>query len=798
MLDHLKELKHYLERSNNSISSLIRTTKPPKRDKYLSGFDSKFRELVTPDIIIEHWNNVFYRDKYHAIIGAKGYPGMVTHGWLYNLINDTKVESDFSQFIVPVELDESRTETQRFLNKCLTEIKLKEDDNLIVPESLLNKVKAARNKIKSLDEGLEKSFKNSIYIKTCASTENDLDRNVGTLMSKLRGLMIIPSNLTFQHKEAHECIMPIGRDELNMCRMMDTTSTARSILLPGRARVDDITQDGIIIGAEFDTGIPIIFNRFDKKLHNFNVAVFAESGSGKTYQTSLDILHQIQVGNNVFVIDPKNDYSVLIQESGGSVIEIKEGSNNIINPFQLGKGYGGSLATKLQELPIFYKMIFGKDSITDAVAPIVSVCNQKIYKDKGITDDPETWIHEPPILTDFYIALGDYLDGTLLPKRKPTQNEINAGHALWTKIEPFVTGPYKSFFNGQTSVDLSNDIISFNISNVPEMIRTPVMYQILSLSYNTMRETKRGFLTLYLDEAWELFSTNSDYIKKMVKTCRSADMSIYIITQDTADVTGSTASNAVIGNTFMTILMRIKPAFKQQIKTMFDLTTAEAEFITSCGKGEGIFIVGNTKVKFKTPSAPEEQELIEKITDRQLCHVDESFNSGLDWYRNKDLTSNQVKILVGDEYEVVDGPVLGRGNAKYVIKNEINNQGSDHFIMNRLICEAALTLDLEAEIYDHGDECDVVIKNKEGMCLGFEVETGTNNMKTLINKTKRLDVLLSDAKAKEKLNKWFFIVPAKLRRKYLDLHDDVITSGEIIDTLSNFKNNNIEQDIYND
>lgn len=795
MLDHINEVKNYINRSNNWLTSMIRTTKPPKHDSVFSGFDSRFRDLITPDEIIEHWNSVYYRKKYHSILGAKGYPGIINHGWLYSIINDTKTESDFSQFIVPVELDESRKETQRFLNKCLVEVKLKEEESQIVPESLLNKIKAARSKIKALDEGIEKSFKTSIYIKTSSETEDGLDRSVGLITSKLKGLMVIPANLTFQHKAAHECIMPIGRNEIGMTRLMDTTSSARSILLPGLARVDSITDGGVIIGVDYDTGIPIIFSRFDKKLHNFNVAVFAESGSGKTFFTSLDMLHQIQLGNNVFVIDPKNDYSVLIQESGGSVVEIKEGSDNIINPYQLGKWFGSSLATKLQELPVFYKMLFGKDSITDAVAPIVSICNQKIYADCGITDDPATWNNDPPILGDFYNALERYLDGDLLQKRKPSQNEINAGHALWVKIEPFVNGPYKSFFNGQTSVDLSNDIISFNISNVPEMIRTPVMYQILSLSYNTMKETKRGFLTLYLDEAWELFSTNSEYIKKMVKTCRSADMSIYIITQDTADVTSSTASNAVIGNTFMTILMRIKPAFKAQIRGMFDLTSAEADFITTCGKGEGIFIVGATKVKFKTPSAPEEQDLIEKITNRQeTCSPDqpsEKFDSSLDFYKNKDLTVNQVKMLIGPgyNYEVVDGPVLGRGNAKYVIKNETGNQGSEHFILTRLLHNEALSLGLDSKISDYGEECDVVIKNLEGVSLGFELETGVNNMKTLISKTKRLNLLLSDPKAKEKLKNWYFVVPSKDRRKYKDLHDSVITAGEVSDLIVKFTEN---------
>jgi len=794
MLDHLGELKHYLNRSNDWISSFLRTTKPPKSDGMLSGFDSRFRDIITPDHIIEHYDNIFYRDKYHSIIGAKGYPGVINHGWLYGIINDTQIDTDFSQFISPVPLDISRAQTQRFLNKCLVEVKLLEDDGRIVPESLSNKIKSARFKLKSLTDGIEKSFETSIYIKTSASTEDVLDSNVGLITSKLKGLMVIPSNFTFQYKSAHESMMPICSDRIKSVRLMDTTSTARTMLFPGLARVDT-ENGGVIIGVDYKTGIPIIFERFNKSLHNFNVAVFAESGSGKTYHTSLDILHQIHQGNNVFVIDPKNDYTVLIQEAGGTVVEIKEGSDNIINPYQLGKWFGSSLATKLQELPVFYKMLFGKDSITDAVAPIVSICNQKIYADCGITDDPKTWDNDPPTLTNFYVALGEYLDGTLLQKRKPSQNEVNAGHALWVKIEPFVDGPYKAFFDGQTTVDVSDDIISFNISNVPEMIRTPVMYQILSLSYNTMKETQRGFLTLYLDEAWELFSTNSEYIKKMVKTCRSADMSIYIITQDTADVTSSTASNAVIGNTFMTILMRIKPAFKKQIKSMFDLTTAEAEFITTCGKGEGIFIVGANKVRFKTPSAPEEQELIEKITNRQASNQDsqtERFNSNLEFYKNKDLTTNQVKLLIGNGYELIDGPVLGRGNAKYVIKNETGNQGSDHFILTRLLADEAKQMGFESTIFDYSEDqdiidCDVVIKNDSGVSLGFEIETGTNNMKNLIHKSKRLDLLLSDPKAKEQLKKWFFVVPTKERRKYLDLHDDVITRGEIMDLLTKFK-----------
>jgi len=791
MIKHFDEIRDLLHGSNSLISRVFRKPRVPKIDGYVCGFDSVLKELITPDQITEHWNDMEYGDQHHVVIGAAGYPGVVSHGWLYGLINDTRdIQTDFSQFITPIDKDESQRQAERFLNRLLSDTALMEKNNKTVPESLANKIIAIKEKINKMEKGTEKSFKISVYIKTSAENKSILAQQIGIIKSKLNGLMIVPSVLTFRHLPAHECMMPICSDRIGMFRHMDTTSSARSILLPGRARVDSHqTDEGTIIGVEYDSDIPVVFNRFDPALKNANVLVLAGSGAGKTFATTLDIMHQVEIGNAVSIIDPKNDYSNIVNEFNGEVIEIKEGSNTIMNPYQLGTSNADSLATKLQELPAFYEMLVGADAVTAAVKPIIDVCDSKIYTDRMITDDPDTWFNEPPILSEFYESLIQFIEGDIQTRFSTTEPERVAGKAFAAKIRPFCEGAYKSFFNGQTTVDVEGDLISYNLLSVPKMIKSPVMYQILTQQFNYMTARERGYRTLYLDEAWDMLSSNSEHIKRIVKTCRGFGMSMETITQDLADVTGSHAGSAILGNTDTTFLYSIKTAFKDPIKKMFGLTLEEADFLTRCKKGEGIVISGGNKTKIKTPSAPAEKKLIEIGTEVGIVQQIDRFDSNAVFHACKDLSPGQMKILSDkSEYVRTTGPLLGRGSGDYYINNTTGNQGSDHFIMTHLIHEKVKSLGLESQIFDYGMNCDVVIENKYRSVLGFEVETGTNNKKDLLEKVNRLNNMSEQNKGEDTPVEWFFVVPSKFKKQYSEVHSNTITSGEVVPLITEFAN----------
>lgn len=790
MITHLAEIKDILGRSNALISRAVRKPHVPKVDGYVCGFDSILQELIAPDQIIEHWDNMEYGDQYHVIVGAAGYPGMVRHGWLSSLINDTRdIDTDFSQFITPIDKTEAQRQADRFLNQLLSDAALMEKDNKPVPETLKNKIKAIKAKINKMDSGTEKSFKMAVYLKTSAENKSILAQHVGIIKSKLQGLMIIPSVLTFRHLPAHECMMPICSDNIGMVRHMDTTSAARSILLPGRARLDSQqTDEGTIIGVEYDSDIPVVFNRFDPALKNANVLVLAGSGSGKTFATTLDIMHQVEIGNAVSIIDPKNDYSNIVKEFGGEVIEIKEGSNTIINPYQLGTSHADSLATKLQELPAFYEMLVGTEAVTAAVKPIIDVCDSKIFADRGITDSPDTWITEPPVLPEFYDALVQFIEGDLQTQFKITEPEKISGKAFAAKIRPFCEGAYKSFFSGQTTVDVESNLISYNLLSVPKMVKVPVMYQILTQQFNYMTARERGYRTLYLDEAWDMLSSNSEHIKRMIKTCRGFGMSLDIVTQDLADVTGSQAGSAILGNSATTFIYGIETAFKDPIRKMFGLTLEEADFLTRCNKGEGVVISGGNKTKIKTPSAPAEKNLIEKGTEVGRVHT-ERFDSDAVFHACKDLTPGQIKMLSEkDGYVRTTGPIFGRGSGDYFIINTTGNQGSDHFIMTHLIHEKVKSLGLKSKIFDYGMNCDVVIENKYCSVLGFEIETGTNNKKDVLEKVNRLNGMSEQNKGEDMPLEWFFVVPSKYKKQYLEAHNNTITSGEVETLITEFTN----------
>ena len=50
--------------------------------------------------------------------------------------------------------------------------------------------------------------------------------------------------------------------------------------------------------------------------------MFAESGSGKSYATKVEILRQLMQGTKIIVIDPEREYKRLSESVDGSYIKL--------------------------------------------------------------------------------------------------------------------------------------------------------------------------------------------------------------------------------------------------------------------------------------------------------------------------------------------------------------------------------------------------------------------------------------------------------------------------------------------
>lgn len=781
-----EEIRRFLRSLNTRTTKVIRKPNMPKHNPIMHGKDSLFHTLLTPDRVLNRIDTLQIGDERHAFVSAKGYPGSLVHNWLARIVDDIdETNLNFSQIIVPIDNDKAVTMMQSHINSIETEIALNMKEGKITPETTHAKRRAAMDRMKTMTDGIEKSFEFATYFSVHDVDERKLNRAIASLKSTISGLMIVPSRLYLRGMEGHQCMMPIGIDPIKMTRHMDTTAVARSLALPGRARIAASGSGGSIIGVEFETGIPIIYDRFDRGNKNSNMLVLAGSGAGKTFWTSLDILHQIEMGNDVVIFDPKPDYIELVDELGGINVKIREGSDIGLDPFTLGSGPAETLTSKIVEMPAFIGMLVG--GVTDAAESALLKCVELIYNDKGIiADDPETWTRETPKMLDLYEKLVDYINGKVETDVPIQHSDITAATALLKHLEPAAKGAYRSFFNGGNSVNLDAKLINYDISSVPEGIRDAIMYLLLSNTYDYMTARERGYRSVYLEEAWGMLMANSEHVKRIVKTCRGFNMSLVVITQDLVDVTGSAAGDAIIGNTATKIILGMETAYAQAVGEMVGLTTSEADTLTSGGKGEGFMIVNGITTRFKTPSAPLEKKLIESHTI--VKSNSEQFDTTKDCYTCKTLSPHQIGTLENLEFKRTSSKKLGRGTADYMIRNNTKNQGDDHFIMTHLIAEAAETLNLTAEIHDYGKDFDVVVRNAFGFIVGFEVETGKNNWSDVLAKADRLNNPSEQLEAKE----WYFVVPSKLAAKYSQVNPSTVTSGQIASLLQNFADMNPE------
>jgi len=654
MFDQLKEVKKSI---NSQVAGwdVKRANKISKRKKKgISGIDKNLKLLLMPDSVVEKWDHTRIGGRYHSVVGCAGFPSKIRPKWLNGLI-DADSEIDFSQFITKIDNNTARDQAQKHLKDLETERIATEKSNNIPTEELKNKIIAIKKRSAALGSGDEAAFNMALYLGHSDIKESTLREKVAGLISKLNGLMIHPAELSFKKTNAYKNFMPSGVDFVDIFKEFDSTSMAESVLLPGRAVAGGLTPDALYIGVDFDTGIPIFYDKFNKNRNNYNCFTMGKSGSGKSFSESTRIIHEAWSGRSISIVDPKDDYSHVINKLGGVVVKICEGAEGVrMNPFDIGIGPKDSLTARQQEIPKFLLMLLGQEGVTAAGLPIIDKAVIEIYKERGITTERETWTREPPILEDFYNHIEEYLK-----TKDIDREEKSAGSALKRKLDMYVNGSYRNFFNGQTNIKMDEKYISYNLLEIPDTVQDAVMYQIMLKQFAFMIKKSSGKRTLIVDEAWSLMSKESNSIKALIKLCRYFDLSVELLTQDLGDISKTDVGDSILGNCETKFLFGVEYSEREKVKSTFGLSEDQADFITSSRKkGEGLFISSGVATKIKVVAAPVEKELIESKAEAesQVC-IKTDLRKLM--YPMKDLSKEQREILETNKYKAVKSRTLG-------------------------------------------------------------------------------------------------------------------------------------------
>jgi len=516
---------------------------------------------------------------YIRTLFVSGYPFVASSGWLDTLINFNH-DTDISYQLHEVDALQALPK----LNRKITEIESTKRAMIragkLIGSEITDPLESAQELRDKIQRGQEKLFQMSIYISLRASTLPELNKTTKLLETTLSARLFYSKVARYQQLEALQSILPRGEDQLAQRRNLDSSSVALSFPFMSSELVQ---ETGILYGVNKSNDSLVILDRFS--LHNANSIVFAQSGSGKSYATKVEILRQLMQGTKVIVIDPEREYKLLSESVGGAYIKLSATSEEKINPFDLATTFHTrkDLAEHIQDLTEVIGLMAEGLSAHEKAA--VDKALLHIYSD---TDKPQ------PLLSDLYIEL------KLLEQLR-----------LCERLEKYVHGSLASVFNTQTNIGLDNRLVIFDIKDLPESLRQIMMLILSNFVQNQVKARPEKRL-LIIDEAWMLLEheESARFVAGLVRRARKYYLGVSIISQQANDFLHNDYGRAIASQSALRILMRQDTTTIKNVVSEFNLSEYEQSFLLTCERGDALIIADQNHVAVKIVASNKEHPLI--------------------------------------------------------------------------------------------------------------------------------------------------------------------------------------------
>lgn len=516
---------------------------------------------------------------YVRTLFISGYPFVAASGWLNSLINFNH-NVDISYHLHDVDALQALPKLHRKITELESTKRSMIRAGKIVGPEITDPLESAMSLRDKIQRGQEKLFQVSIYVTLTAKSLEELDKTTKLLETALSARLFYTKVARYQQLEALQSVLPRGEDILAQKRNLDSSTTALTFPFMSSELVD---ESGILYGVNKSNSSLVILDRFS--LHNANSIVFAQSGSGKSYATKVEILRQLMQGTKVIVIDPEREYKLLSESVGGSYIKLSAKSKQKINPFDLATTYHSreDLAEHTQDLTEIISLM------SEGLSP-----REKAGVDKAILSIYKRAKKLPPLLGDLYLEL-DTLGFTKLCDR----------------LEKYITGSLSSVFNAQTNIELDNRLVIFDIKDLPESLRQIMMLIISNFVQNQVKANPQKRL-LVIDEGWLLLQheESARFISGLVRRARKYYLGVSIISQQANDFLKSDYGRAIASQSSLRILMRQDTTTIKNVVSEFNLSEYEENFLLTSEKGDALIIADQNHVAVKVVASDKEHPLI--------------------------------------------------------------------------------------------------------------------------------------------------------------------------------------------
>jgi type IV secretory pathway VirB4 component len=510
---------------------------------------------------------------------VSGYPFVAQSGWLDSLIHFNH-SADIAYHIHEVDALQALPKLHRKITELESTRRAMMRKGKVVGSEITDPLESAMELRDKIQRGQEKLFQMSLYISLREDSLDELEKTSKILENALAARLFNIKTARYQQLEALQSILPRGDDELNQKRNLDSSSAA--LAFPFMSS-EFVHEEGILYGVNNSNNSLVILDRFS--LNNANSIVFAQSGSGKSYATKVEILRQLMQGTTTIVIDPEREYKNLADSVKGTYIKLSARSKEKINPFDL--------ATTSHD----------KDDLSEHAQDLIEVISlmaeglsarEKAAVDKAILKIYAKAKKEPPLLEDLYAELKDL--GQL---------------KLRERLEKYISGSLASVFNAQTNIELDNRLVVFDIKDLPESLRQIMMMIIANFVQNRVKAKPEKRL-LVIDEGWLLLEheESARFVAGLVRRARKYYLGVSIISQQANDFLHSDYGRAIASQSSLRILMKQDTTTIKNVASEFNLSEYEENYLLTCGRGDALIIADQNHVSVKIVASSKEHPLI--------------------------------------------------------------------------------------------------------------------------------------------------------------------------------------------
>lgn len=330
----------------------------------------------------------------------------------------------------------------------------------------------------------------------------------------------------------------------------------------------------------------MFFDLFDNQEGNYNVAIAAASGSGKSFLLNEITCSYLGIGGRVWIIDVGRSYEKLCKLLGGEFIEFTTESKICINPF--------SHVVDINEEMALLKPLLAK---------MAAASRQ--------TNDLENAMLEEAI-RDGFNQYGNQMTITHVAEHLKAQDDPRAQDLARMLLPYTASGMYGSYFEGESTLNFTNQFIVLELEelkakkDLQALVLMIVMYEIQQAMYLGERGQRKVCI---IDEAWDLMQSAGEFIETGYRRVRKYGGAFITATQSVGDYYKYAASLAAFENSDWLLLLRQKKESIEQLtesgrlkvddhmkRLLTSLKTAHGEYsevyvYSAAGSGVGRLIV---------------------------------------------------------------------------------------------------------------------------------------------------------------------------------------------------------------